>query len=498
MSPLSFSQFTKKFGFKTYPFNVYTSEKEVEKGSELFVSTSMYGPILEAFNEKQTMLICGDRGTGKTAIIYDFERKTEEKNTLIVNVNDYDDLSTTFSSQKFYDFIIRRCTDELFRRMALDRKSGRKLSKTEKIQLSYYLARFGKTVTANSLKEQIDKIQVGFGIKFFKFLYKIIRTPVNVGANAFVLFLSDLVSRSIGVPTNNPTWSEYFPEISSTIDDDFKDAESSYASLKRLTDLIKKIGYSRVVVVLDKIDEDTRLNNAAEEISEFIKPVVTDNKFLLDNDFQVVISLWIIPFNMLREQVRTQKIYCPSVQWSNPDLIAALERRTKVFTDGPSRNFGSLFSSEIDETFRNELLFLCNRNPRDLWHLFDKIFRAQYRIDANSAYIQKDACMAGMDDFVKEFNFYEYYPKRSNSRANSMDIYAYIKHLLKLENPDFTRNQLNERAGTGSSTQNYVAAMESMGLVERTGTAGGSATFKIRDPKVSHALKHNIEISRSI
>ena len=43
----------------------------------------------------------------------------------------------------------------------------------------------------------------------------------------------------------------------------------------------------------------------------------------------------------------------------------------------------------------------------------------------------------GIDAFVAGFNFYEYYPRKSNARANSMDIYSYIKHLLKLKNMEF-------------------------------------------------------------
>ncbi len=126
----------------------------------------------------------------------------------------------------------------------------------------------------------------------------------------------------------------------------------------------------------------------------------------------------------------------------------------------------------------------------------NSVFQAQYRIDPTSTTLTKQAFEGGFDDFVRQFNFYEYYPRKANARANSMDVYAYMRHLLKLESENFTRNQLNERAGTGSSTQNYVTGMESIGLVERVGQEGGSATFRIRDPKVVHALKRSIEILR--
>lgn len=204
-----------------------------------------------------------------------------------------------------------------------------------------------------------------------------------------------------------------------------------------------------------------------------------------------------MPFNMLKDKVRTQKIFCPQVSWDKSDLTAAADRRVAVFSKGAVSSVGQLFSDGAATNGFNDMLTLSNRNPRDLWHLLDKSFRAQFKIDPTADKISEAAVAQGIDDFVCQFNFYEYYPRKSNSRANSMDIYAYIKHLLKLDEVEFTKNQLNDRAGTGSSTQNYVSAMESMGLVERSGSAAGSATFKIRDPKVVHALSNKLEIARS-
>ena len=100
-------------------------------------------------------------------------------------------------------------------------------------------------------------------------------------------------------------------------------------------------------------------------------------------------------------------------------------------------------------------------------------------------------------DFVKEFNFYEYYPRNSKAKANSMDIYSYIKHLLKLTTIEFTKNQMNTQANTGSSTNNYVIGMENIGLVVNTGVKNkGGVLYKINDPKVIYAIENGIEISK--
>ncbi|MNR08008.1 hypothetical protein D3C85_1241440 [compost metagenome] len=209
-----------------------------------------------------------------------------------------------------------------------------------------------------------------------------------------------------------------------------------------------------------------------------------------------MIALWIIPYNMIRDKTRTQKLYSPIIEWNNNDLVSAFNRRVSVFSNKDSDHFASITSS-LDNAERDGLLKLSNKNPRDLWHLCDKVFRAQYRIDPNCAAISKTAFEIGMDEFVKGFNFFEYYPRPVRAKSNSLDVYSYAKHLLKLKNKEFTKNQLNEQAGIGASIHNYVAGMRSMGLIEETGNAGGSTTYLIRDPKIVHALERGLEISKN-
>ena len=77
-----------------------------------------------------------------------------------------------------------------------------------------------------------------------------------------------------------------------------------------------------------------------------------------------------------------------------------------------------------------------------------------------------------------------------------MDIYAYASHLLKLDNDEFSKIQLNEKAGTGSSTNNYVVGMEKIGLIENFKQDKENAVYKIKDPKVIFCLKNKLELRK--
>lgn len=493
---MSFGDFYKNIGFEEYPFGEFTSESERARRKELFVDTSLYSPIVKRFATGNTLILSGDRGTGKTAVLYDFIRRLDTKTTLLVEVSDFSDLKTDYDLKQLYIFLTQQLSDALFKEIASRKLTAGKLRKQDRVLLSYYLYRYTKQVTKNLLSEALDRLQAGFWRKAGVWVYSATRHTLNIGANGAVHFIGDLVARGMGVPPTDSKWNEYFPELKISVDADFADAEGSLVAFRRLVRLSKELGFQKVVLILDKLDEDPRFENAAEEIASFASPMLTDNKLLLDNEFQLVVSIWLIPLNMLKDAVRTQKLNWSNIHWSSLDMKLALERRLCVFSKNKIQHISDLFDENVSEAEINSIIELSNKNPRDLWHVMDSIMRVQYKMDPSKEKIESQAISAGLNDFVVGFNFYEYYPKKSNARKNSMDVYAYIKHLLRLDGAEFTRNRLNEKAGTGSSTPNYLVGMESMGLIETTGSEAGSTTYRIRDPKVRYAIEHGIDISR--
>ncbi|WP_162596246.1 hypothetical protein [Methylobacterium sp. 17Sr1-1] len=161
----SFGEFYRAFGFVEYPFSVFTSENEQTHGKDLFVDFSMYSPIIEGFNNGRTMIIAGDRGTGKTAILYDFSRRASN-DSLLVSISDYSDLSLSFNSANFYKFAISNLAERLFAQMADDRKSGSSLSKQDKVLLSYFLAHFVRQASKNELHRKVAALQMGWGLGY--------------------------------------------------------------------------------------------------------------------------------------------------------------------------------------------------------------------------------------------------------------------------------------------------------------------------------------------
>ena len=223
--------------------------------------------------------------------------------------------------------------------------------------------------------------------------------------------------------------------------------------------------------------------------------MASDNKILTSDLFHTVLFMWRTPYNYIRDSVRTQKVMCEFISWDRRDLEGVLKQRIKVHTS-------KLYQGEVDlleecsEESRNLIFSMCNKNPRDLWHLLNFALREQFRLDENSK-ISDDAISSAVKRFVAEFNYFEYYPRRSNARSNTMDIYKYIKHLLKLDTVKFTKDKLSTMAGTGGATNNYVVAMENMGLIANSNekAQGGAVVYQIQDPKVCYALENGLAIA---
>lgn len=495
---MTFANFYNQFGLNEYPFNTFTTEDENKK-AELFVEPVDYSLIKDAFKNSRTIIMAGNRGTGKTAIVFDLIRNAPD-NSFVLYIDDFSSLSERPTANDFYKLISECLVNHLMLQAVEVKKGISHLSKEDKLFLSQLIVNYMTAATYQSLNSKVEEVQLSHLSRTINKASKFLQFVLNYGLSAGTRLFNSMFANQFSLPIiETDSVISILPQIKVNTDTSFKDLDTSFYILTRICQLIKHIGYSNVVVLFDKIDEDSRFTNDGEQISLFIKPLLTDNKLLLCSDLQVAVSLWSIPFDILKSDIRTQKFYCPVLQWHDSDLIRAFDQRVKVYSGGENaRNFRGFFADSVTNKDEEQLLTLANHNPRDLWHIFNSLFHKQFAIDPNSSLITQEALNEALADFILNFNYYEYYPRKKNSRRDSMDIYRYINHLLKLPDSEFTANQLNSYAGTGSSTNNYIGSMQAMGLIVRTDSkVGAGIVYRINDPKVIYAIKMGLKISRS-
>jgi Cdc6-like AAA superfamily ATPase len=491
---MEFEQYYKSFGLEEYPFGVFTTEAEVRKSFSLFLKPENHSVILEGLKNTSAIVI-GERGTGKTDLSLDSIRALEATDSLIVRIEEFSSLPQNYSTEDLYNFLVERIAARFFDQSIATPNRFWCYSKDERIDLSMYLHRYLSQSTKHQLRDKIGRIQNGLIKRWSIGAYNSFRVALNYGLKAATKVISDALTKHFSsLPDIDIGNSDYFKRIEAEIDDAFTGEEKQYFYLEKLCRLIQKGGFNKIYIVIDKIDEDPRFQNDAESISEFIKPIGADNKILTTDLFHILLFFWSTPFNYIKDSVRTQKLSFQELGWTHQALEKVLQKRLETFSNNKITHYSELFdnvqASSVDLIFE-----MCNHNPRDLWHIFNSCFTEQFAIDS-SRRIGDDAVRVGIEKFVTNFNYYEYYPKKSNARSNSMDVYAYIKHLLKLDSSTFTKDRLSTTAGTGSSTTNYVVGMENMGLVRKTMEKGqgGAVIYEIRDPKVRYAMTHKIPI----
>ncbi|MDR9498348.1 MAG: hypothetical protein RI556_04165 [Hydrogenovibrio sp.] len=491
---MEFGEFYKNLGLKEYPFQTYTAENESEKLDQLFVIPPCYDPLLESYKRLSTLIIDGERGTGKTFLVNRITSKSSLDELKII-IDDFSELKTTPSTSEFHVLLMENIVEVMFEKLAIDRKRIKRLNEEQKILLSYLLSKYVSNISKAKLRSDIEKIQVGMIKRYGSWFYNKIRGVLNYGTTATSLVVSDLVSKHFHSlpPVDEGKIKVFFPEVNVGCKTDFLDQKESFVFFERVLLLIKSLGFKRLVVVLDKLDEDERFHNDAQRIADFVEPLLTDSKLLLHDNIQLIVSIWSVPYRFLKSKFRTQKHDTHTIQWSSEKLINVLNSRLKAYSDGEVSDVNQLFEPESELNI-NDIVLLSNNNPRDLWHVMDSILKEQYDVNPKSK-LTSHAVEHGITRFVKNFNFYEYYPRKSNARANTMDIYSYIAHLQKMDSYRFSKNKLNEQAGTGGSTDNYVTNMEKIGLIKKTGEkASGGVEYIIDDPKVIYAINNGIKI----
>ena len=118
-SDITFEEFYKQIGFVEYPFaSGLPSRSETAKRSFLLDQVIM-GRFMENFRSGSGMFLVGERGTGKTAAIYDLLRSAESAN-LVIHVEDFSGVAVAYEPRELYYLIISNVADRIFKKLLAD------------------------------------------------------------------------------------------------------------------------------------------------------------------------------------------------------------------------------------------------------------------------------------------------------------------------------------------------------------------------------------------
>ena len=107
---ISFEEFYQAMGLKSYPFHDRTAEKE--DTAELFINPIDYSRLQNVVSSNQTVIICGNRGSGKTITLCDLKSKTES-GRLICSIDNFEEVKLENNQLDYYSLILKNLTRNL-------------------------------------------------------------------------------------------------------------------------------------------------------------------------------------------------------------------------------------------------------------------------------------------------------------------------------------------------------------------------------------------------
>ena len=203
---IEFDDFTRGFGLDKYPFSVFTAEEEKDFLREAFVRPLAYSPAIQAAREGKNIFLYGERGTGKTALLFELvnERSSIAK---VIQVSDFADLPKIPERADVYGLYISALAGMIFSQLLPQMSNllsnGPKLDRDDKILLSYLLRNHTTTLSRAALQEDMLSIQHGPIKRVAAWVFNLFRGLVNQAASTGVDIVSETIRKSLGLPANS-------------------------------------------------------------------------------------------------------------------------------------------------------------------------------------------------------------------------------------------------------------------------------------------------------
>ncbi len=484
-----------KMGFNKNPFSKFSAEEELDFLSQIFYPPLFYKTLLDDLKSGTSRFILGQRGHGKSSIIYELKSDLEKDKVLTIIIDRFDDIALTNNKIPLLNLILTEFVTKFVLFLDKNKYILKKLDTEDKESLGLLIKLFFKPLTRVEYEnryENIKKVKVkNFFIRLFNGFIK----PTNSIINTGVMITSKIISESIGLgDVNIRDFTEFIGEIEEP-NIDASNAELQLTTNKRhLKELLNRINsiaqksyFNSSVILFDKVDEFQELNHDVNKIAAFTKDILTDTELLLQNDIAIAFSLWTEVKPILSKTVRFDKFKEIDISWKKSDMVPLIDKRVRYFTSD-KKKFNDLFKNKNDI---DEIIEISNHSPRDLISCMSDIYDIQTS-NSDIKYFDSNSVSKGLIKFAKRYDYLSLYPSRT---GKNKDVISMINLILRTKRISFTIRELS--AVFNQKTNWCVRKIELMikyRLINEDDKLGpkGERIFNVLDPKIKHLIKRNI------
>lgn len=486
-------------GFRSNPFSRFSAEEEREYLTSIYIRPKYYNTLRNDLSNGTSRFIFGQRGSGKSALIFELEKELFTNKSFSIIIDNYDSIPLKQNDCHLLLLVIQNLTKKFIIFLTKNPFLIRNLRPVEKEKLSLIIQDFYKSTSRREFEDSFNQITRYKTRNLFRNIYNnFVNKPLNIIVSTGLEIGADFIRKSFGLPNVNSEnfYKSYLPEISlETIQQESKTEHflKSYKLLKDilldLVEIIRKSGFNSVVIFFDKIDEFKKLEGNIENIVGFTEEILKDTNLLYFDNLSIVFSIWTEIKNELNARgVRFDKFKPVDITWNDADIKEILELRLNHFAKKRPHSIKNLIS---DDDQIESLITLAYKSPRDLIRILSTIYDEQETIDNSVNSFNLEIIEKGKIKFCTNYDFYSIFPSK---RGTKEDILSIIKRILKINRTVFKGTDLAATYKFSSqSANNYVKIMKNYGLIRDVDeTVGGPREFEVTDPKIRYMINKKI------
>ena len=167
--------------------------------------------------------------------------------------------------------------------------------------------------------------------------------------------------------------------------------------LEIFIELVLRLGFSSVYVLVDNVDEVDIVSNQPDLIAKLVRPLVTSVRFLESRWLGIKIFLPSEAHDRLRSSIRSDRFHVYRIEWNEARLKAFLRARVRAFSDERHESLEHVF--EDYSSLEPRLLRASARIPRNMLRALDEIVREHCERDDPPPKIDRFCVDAGLRMF---------------------------------------------------------------------------------------------------
>src|ERR1017187_4013801 len=482
------------------PFAQFSAEEELSFLSEIFYQPQSYDELKELLSASISRFILGQRGQGKSMVIYNLFQDLSQNHTLPLLITRYDNIPLTNNENYLLYLIMQAITIGIAKLLFEKPEFRKKLTKDQETKLAFFIELFYEEHCASEFIESAKEIKkIKSRNRWCRIYNKTILHFLNSMINGTINITSQQIRQSLNLGDTNTelTYKEYFKEIPAKPINSFTMVEVASWDRGKLMNMLnfliqcaRSLDHDSIVVLFDKIDEFPLISSDIEMVANFTVEILKDTDLLLSDKISIVFSLWSeIKRALSRRGVRFDKFQEIDIRWTNDDLIPLINKRLLYFSKTKEKpvTIEQLVPNKLD---RDLIIELSTRSPRSLIILLGKIFTEPINsIDGIS--FTSNAIANGMIKFCRTFDYESQQPSKLGNRE---DLINWIDKILRIRKHTFSIEDVNTAfLQKANISKTYIDTMLKLGLIiENDIRSNDQIQFDVIDPKLKFLISRGI------